>query len=188
METVLASLVFITTLLGRPIGALIFGLIADKVGRRAASIYSVAGLRRDHAADRAAARLRDARPDLVHPAGAVRAFDGIFLGGGYTGAMPLAIEYSKKDKRGFVGGLIIAGFPAAYVSINLITMLMFYCSRSTGRVALHGLGLAHPLHRRRGARGLLASTTSTRSRNRRSGRRRPSPGRSRPRRRPCRDC
>ena len=31
-ETVLASFVFITTLLGRPIGALLFGMVADKFG------------------------------------------------------------------------------------------------------------------------------------------------------------
>jgi MFS family permease len=55
----------------------------------------------------------------------LRFVDGIFLGGGYTGAMPLAIEYSKKEQRGFVGGFIIAGFPAAYVTINLVAMLMF---------------------------------------------------------------
>ncbi|MEH3065610.1 MAG: MFS transporter [Methylobacterium radiotolerans] len=126
METVLASLVFITTLLGRPIGALIFGLIADKVGRRAASIYSVAGFG-------VITLLIGLLPGYETLGLAsyillvlLRFLDGIFLGGGYTGAMPLAIEYSKKDKRGFVGGLIIAGFPAAYVSINLITMLMFY--------------------------------------------------------------
>jgi MFS family permease len=126
VETVLASLVFITTLLGRPIGALIFGLIADKVGRRAASIYSVAGFG-------VITLLIGLLPGYETLGLAsyillvlLRFLDGIFLGGGYTGAMPLAIEYSKKDKRGFVGGLIIAGFPAAYVSINLITMLMFY--------------------------------------------------------------
>ena len=37
------SLVFITTLLGRPIGALAFGVVADRLGRRMASITSVAG-------------------------------------------------------------------------------------------------------------------------------------------------
>ncbi|SUQ37951.1 metabolite transport protein [Yersinia pseudotuberculosis] len=40
---ILASLVFITTLLGRPIGALLFGIMADRIGRRMASIYSVSG-------------------------------------------------------------------------------------------------------------------------------------------------
>src|SRR6202012_6092542 len=55
----------------------------------------------------------------------LRFIDGIFLGGGYTGALPLAIEYSKKEQRGLVGGLILAGFPAAYVAINRLAMIMF---------------------------------------------------------------
>jgi MFS family permease len=42
-QAILASLVFITTLLGRPVGALLFGIIADRLGRRTASIYSVSG-------------------------------------------------------------------------------------------------------------------------------------------------
>ena len=125
METILASLVFITTLLGRPVGALLFGMIADRIGRRKASIYSVTGF--------GVITLLIALLPGYESVGIVsyvllvvlRFLDGIFLGGGYTGAMPLAIEYSKKDQRGFVGGLIIAGFPAAYVSINLVAMLMF---------------------------------------------------------------
>jgi MFS family permease len=55
----------------------------------------------------------------------LRFADGVFLGGGYTGAIPLAMEYSDKEKRGLVGGLIMVGFPAAYVMINLLSMLMF---------------------------------------------------------------
>src|ERR1700749_44173 len=42
-QAIFASLVFITTLLGRPIGALAFGVVADSFGRRMASITSVAG-------------------------------------------------------------------------------------------------------------------------------------------------
>jgi MFS family permease len=42
-QAIFASLVFITTLLGRPIGALAFGVVADCLGRRMASITSVAG-------------------------------------------------------------------------------------------------------------------------------------------------
>ncbi|MEM5403403.1 MFS transporter [Paraburkholderia unamae] len=125
METILASLVFITTLLGRPVGALIFGMVADRVGRRKASIWSVSGF--------GVVTLLIALLPGYQSIGVtsywllvlLRFVDGIFLGGGYTGAMPLAIEYSKKAQRGFVGGFIIAGFPAAYVSINLIAMLMF---------------------------------------------------------------
>lgn len=122
---ILGSLVFITTLLGRPIGAFLFGLIADRIGRRKASIYSVTGfgivtfliaLVPGYQTIGIASYLL-----LV----VLRFLDGIFLGGGYTGAHPLAIEYSKKHQRGFVGGFIIAAFPAAYVAINLVATAMF---------------------------------------------------------------
>lgn len=132
-QAVLESLVFITTLIGRPLGALLFGRVADRVGRRIASIASVSGF--------AVATLAIA---LIPGYGSIgiasywllvllRFIDGIFLGGGYTGALPLAIEYSKKEKRGLVGGLILAGFPAAYVAINLIAMILFAIFPDTGR-------------------------------------------------------
>jgi len=124
LRTLLTSLVFITTLLGRPIGALLFGIVADRAGRRAASIYSVSGF--------AAVTLLIAFLPGYQSVGILsfwllvllRFVDGIFLGGGYTGAMPLAIEYSKKEQRGLVGAFIIAAFCAAYLSINLVAMLM----------------------------------------------------------------
>jgi MFS family permease len=132
-EAILASLVFITTLLGRPVGALLFGMVADRIGRRMASIYSVAGF--------GFVTLLIALLPGYQSIGItsywllviLRFVDGICLGGGYTGAMPLAIEYSKKEQRGFVGGFIIAGFPAAYVTINIVAMVMF------ALFPLHGL-------------------------------------------------
>ena len=124
-EAILTSLVFITTLLGRPIGGLLFGMAADRLGRRAASIYSVTGF--------GVVTLLIALLPGYETIGMasywllvlLRFIDGIFLGGGYTGAMPLAIEYSRKNERGFVGGCIIAAFCAAYLCINLVALLMF---------------------------------------------------------------
>ncbi|WP_395063387.1 MFS transporter [Paraburkholderia silvatlantica] len=124
-QGILESLVFVTTFLGRPLGALLFGRLADRVGRRAASIASVSGF--------AAATLAIAVIPGYESIGIasfwllvlLRFVDGIFLGGGYTGALPLAIEYAKKEQRGLVGGLILTGFPAAYVAINLVAMIMF---------------------------------------------------------------
>jgi MFS family permease len=125
METIFTSLVFISTLLGRPIGALLFGTVADRFGRRTASIYSVAGF--------GIITFLIALLPGYHSIGIasywllviLRFFDGICLGGGYTGAMPLAIEYARKPDRGFVGGLVMSGFPAAYVAINLVAMAVF---------------------------------------------------------------
>jgi MFS family permease len=125
MEAMLASLVFITTLLGRPVGALLFGMVADRIGRRMASIFSVSGF--------GFVTLLIAILPGYQSIGVtsylllvlLRFLDGIFLGGGYTGAVPLALEYTRKDRRGIVGGFILAGFPAAYVAINLVAMLMF---------------------------------------------------------------
>lgn len=124
-EAILASLVFITTLLGRPVGALLFGIIADRIGRRKASIYSVGGFG-------VVTLLIGLLPGFESIGLAsylllvlLRFIDGIFLGGGYTGAIPLALEYSRKEHRGFVGGLILSSFPAAYVAINMMAMLMF---------------------------------------------------------------
>jgi MFS family permease len=123
-QAILASLVFITTLLGRPVGALLFGIIADRLGRRTASIYSVSGFG-------AVTLLIALLPgyDGIGVASywllvVLRFVDGIFLGGGYTGAMPLAIEYSKKEERGVVGGFVLSAFCASYLCINLVALLM----------------------------------------------------------------
>jgi MFS family permease len=125
LQAILDSLVFVTTLLGRPVGAFIFGRVADRVGRRTSSIISVVGfgiftlliaLLPGYQAIGISSYLL-----LV----LLRFLDGICLGGGYTASHPLAMEYSHKSQRGFVGGLIIAAFPAAYVSISVVAMIMF---------------------------------------------------------------
>jgi MFS family permease len=121
---IFTSLVFVTTLIGRPVGAAIFGAIGDRIGRRQATIASVSGF--------AIVTLLIA----VLPGYSVfgiaaywllivlRFLDGVCLGGGYTGSHPLAMEYSPAHRRGWLGGVILAAFPAAYV---LITMLALLC-------------------------------------------------------------
>jgi MFS family permease len=122
---ILTSLVFITTLLGRPVGATIFGAIGDKIGRRKATISSVTGF--------GLITLLIALLPGYHSIGIssyvllvlLRFLDGVCLGGGYTGSHPLAMEYSEKHKRGFVGAFILAAFPLAYILINLLGMVEF---------------------------------------------------------------
>ena len=124
-QAIFASLVFITTLLGRPIGAFAFGIVADSFGRRMASITSVAGFGLITLMIALIPGYRQIGIASYWLLVILRFLDGICLGGGYTGAHPLAIEYSEKEQRGFTGGLILAAFPAAYVAITLVAMLMF---------------------------------------------------------------
>jgi MFS family permease len=124
-QAIFASLVFITTLLGRPIGALAFGVVADRLGRRMASITSVAGFGIITFLIALIPGYQQIGIASYWLLVILRFLDGICLGGGYTGAHPLAIEYSKKEQRGFTGGLILSAFPAAYIAITLVAMLMF---------------------------------------------------------------
>jgi MFS family permease len=122
---IFTSLVFVTTLIGRPVGAAIFGAIGDKIGRRKTTITSVAGF--------GIITLLIALLPGYSTIGIsafwllviLRFLDGVCLGGGYTGSHPLAMEYTEKNRRGFVGAFILAAFPLAYIVINLMGMLAF---------------------------------------------------------------
>lgn len=122
---IFTSLVFVTTLVGRPIGAAVFGALADRLGRRRSTIISVTGF--------GVITLLIALVPGYGTLGVasywllivLRFLDGICLGGGYTGALPLAMEYSTKSRRGLLGGVILAAFPLAYVVITLVGLACF---------------------------------------------------------------
>lgn len=116
--------IFAATLIGRPLGAFIFGHYADKIGRRRTTIISVTGFA-------IGTGLIALLPGYQHWGIAavilfivLRFVDGIFLGGEYTAASPLAMEYSPKEKRGFYGALIMTGYPLAYAAISLLTLVL----------------------------------------------------------------
>ncbi|HEY2697716.1 MAG TPA: MFS transporter [Pseudonocardiaceae bacterium] len=125
-KAVITSLIFVATLLGRPVGSVIFGRLADRVGRRRVTIWSVAGC--------GVCTLLIAILPGYHLVGllgvvlmvVLRLADGIFLGGEYTGATPLAMEAVPKGRRGWYGGLVGMGFPLSYCAIALITFLMLH--------------------------------------------------------------
>lgn len=119
---IFTSLVFVTTLIGRPVGAAIFGAIGDRLGRRRTTIMSVSGFA-------VITLLIAVLPGYTTLGIAsywlliiLRFLDGVCLGGGYTGSHPLAMEYAPPGRRGYLGGLILAAFPAAYVLINLLAL------------------------------------------------------------------
>ncbi len=121
---VVTSLIFASTLVGRPLGALVFGHYADKIGRRRVTIISVVGF--------GTITLLMALMPGYQQLGAtalvvfilLRFVNGVFLGGEYTAANPLAMEYSPRSKRGLYSGLIQSGAPLAFVCISLLTLAM----------------------------------------------------------------
>lgn len=123
------AVIVVATLLGRPLGSIIFGRIADRVGRTATTKVAIAGT--------AACSLAIAAVPSHHSIGAwaitavvlLRFAGGIFLAGEYTSAIPLAMEWSAPRRRGLVSGLIMSMAPWAQSTIAFAT---------TGLVALLG--------------------------------------------------
>ncbi|HWD07141.1 MAG TPA: MFS transporter [Amycolatopsis sp.] len=128
----LASLVFASTLIGRPLGAIIFGHFADTVGRKRTTLVAVSGF---GATTLLTACLPGHEQIGMWSVGlliALRFVDGIFLGGEYTTAVPLAMEWSPKHKRGLYASIITSTSPAAYAVIAAITLLMLELLPSAG--------------------------------------------------------
>ncbi|MCL6525127.1 MAG: MFS transporter [Thermoflavifilum sp.] len=115
--------IFALSLVGRPLGSIIFGHLGDKIGRRKTTLISVAGF--------GISTLLIALLPGYHFWGLtgivllaiLRLVDGIFLGGEYTGANPLAMEYCPREQRGKYGALINTGFPAGLVIVSIITSI-----------------------------------------------------------------
>lgn len=115
------ALVVVATLLGRPVGAMVFGRIADRVGRTRTTQVAIAGTA-------ACSLLIAAVPTHasvgVIAIGAVvllRFVGGVFLAGEYTSAIPLAMEWSPPRRRGLVSGLIMSMAPWAQSTIAFAT-------------------------------------------------------------------
>jgi MFS family permease len=130
--SLLSSLVFVATLVGRPLGAIIFGHFADTVGRKATTLVAVAGF---GVTTLMAACLPGRGTIGAWSIGlliALRFIDGVFLGGEYTTAVPLAMEWSPRHKRGFYASVITSTSPGAYVLIAALTLLLLQVMPSAG--------------------------------------------------------
>ncbi|GAB3561787.1 MFS transporter [Amycolatopsis endophytica] len=128
----LSSLVFASTLIGRPLGAVIFGHFADTVGRKRTTLVAVGGF---GFLTLATACLPGHETIGMWSVGlliALRFVDGIFLGGEYTTAVPLAMEWSPRHKRGLYASVITSTSPAAYAVIAAITLLLLQLLPSQG--------------------------------------------------------
>jgi MFS family permease len=123
-KSIVSGSIFAATLLGRPIGSFIFGHFADAIGRKRTTIISVSGFGVVTLLMALLPGYQQWGITAVILLIVLRLVDGVFLGGEYTSANPLAMEYSPKEKRGFYSALIMSGYPLAFATISAITTVL----------------------------------------------------------------
>jgi len=124
VATFAASLVVAATLLGRPLGSVIFGYLSDQIGRKPITLISVAGFGICTILMGLLPGYSTWGPISLYSLILLRFIGGIFLGGEYTAANVLAMEAAPKMKRGLYSGYIQSGYPVAYVLIAVLTFTM----------------------------------------------------------------
>ena len=121
LKSTLFYIVLALSLVGRPVGATLFGHYGDKLGRRRVAMISMGGF----AVVTLLIGLLPGYETWGMSSIAILVFlrfvDGVFLGGEYTGANPLAMEHAPKEKRGKWAAFIHTGFPLALAAMSLIT-------------------------------------------------------------------
>lgn len=111
------TIALMLTLAMRPLGALIFGRLADKFGRRPTMmanvlIYSVLEFASGFAPSLASL--------LV-----IRALFGVAMGGEWGVGSALTMESVPPKSRGFVSGLLQAGYPSGFLLASVVFGLLY---------------------------------------------------------------
>jgi MFS family permease len=122
LKATMVSVVFTVTLLARPIGGTIFGNLGDKIGRKKITMIAGAGFTVTTLIIGCLPGYHQWGYGALAMLIALRFIDGVFLGGGYAGPVPLAIERSPARLRGLVGGIIAAGAPVAIFFISVVQL------------------------------------------------------------------
>lgn len=124
MKVTLVTLIFTVTLLARPIGGPILGNLSDKIGRKRVTMIAATGFTITTFLIGLVQGYAQWGYGSITALIVLRLIDGAFLGGGYAGPVPLAIERSPKRLRALIAGLVAAGAPIAIVFINLVQLLV----------------------------------------------------------------
>lgn len=118
------GLVMVATLTGRPLGAMVFGMVADRLGRTSTTQIAIAGTATTTLAIAAVPSHALIGAWAIGLVIALRFIGGMFLAGEYTSAIPLAMEWSKPQRRGLFSGLIHSMAPWAQATIAFTTTVL----------------------------------------------------------------
>jgi MFS family permease len=127
-----SAMIFATTLIGRPLGAFIFGHLADTIGRKRTTVISVTGFAVVTLVIAVLPGYAQWGSAVIFIFIALRLIDGIFLGGEYTSASPLAMEYCPKSQRGFYGAVIQSAASLGTAAISLVTLAVLLVVPAAG--------------------------------------------------------
>lgn len=111
------ALIVIAMLLGRPVGGIVFGAIADRLGRTRTTRVAIAGTALCALAIAAMPTHEILGGGTIALILALRFLGGIFVAGEYSAAIPLAMEWSTPRRRGLMSGLILSMAPWAQATI-----------------------------------------------------------------------
>lgn len=111
------ALIVIAMLMGRPIGGVVFGRIADRLGRTRTTRIAIGGTAACALAIAAMPTHEVLGAGTIALILALRFLGGIFVAGEYSAAIPLAMEWSTARRRGLMSGLILSMAPWAQASI-----------------------------------------------------------------------
>lgn len=132
VSPLLDTFIFAAALLGRPAGALFFGYVADRLGRKRVASVTMAGAG-------TAVLLTACMPGyqsvgIASIVGLIvlRFLTGFFAGGQYTGAVTLAMESCRHSRRGFYGGLIGSSSNLSFIVMSLLGLLLLFLLPHSG--------------------------------------------------------
>jgi SHS family lactate transporter-like MFS transporter len=113
---VVSTAVFLTLAM-RPIGAFLFGRLADRFGRKPALMWNIAAFSILECASGFAPTMTTL---LI-----VRALFGVAMGGEWGIGSALTMESIPASSRGFVSGLLQTGYPSGYLLASLAVYLFY---------------------------------------------------------------
>src|SRR6202050_4158925 len=105
------------TLAFRPVGAFLFGVMADRFGRRPTLMFNIASY--------SLLELACAFASSMHTLLILRALFGIAMGGEWGVGAALAFETLPKENRGFFSGLLQEGYVVGYLLAALAYATVF---------------------------------------------------------------
>jgi SHS family lactate transporter-like MFS transporter len=111
------AVAILVTLAARPFGALVFGLLADRFGRRPILIVVILAF----SAFSALSGLARSLSELL----VIRALFGFAMGGEWGIGASLVMESIPPKLRGPVSGLLQSGYPSGYFIASLVYFLLF---------------------------------------------------------------